>query len=51
MDELANALGIEPLEFRLKNISDPRLRDVFEAAAKRFGWGQQKPSPERARSS
>jgi nicotinate dehydrogenase subunit B len=47
MDELAHALGIDPLEFRLKNISDPRLRDVFEAAARRFGWGQQKPSPER----
>jgi CO/xanthine dehydrogenase Mo-binding subunit len=38
MDELAHAAGIDPLAFRLKNLSDPRLRDVFEAAAKQFGW-------------
>jgi isoquinoline 1-oxidoreductase len=38
MDELAHAAGIDPLEFRLKNIADRRLRDVFQAAAKSFGW-------------
>jgi nicotinate dehydrogenase subunit B len=38
MDELAHTAGIDPLEFRLKNIADPRLRDVFQAAAKSFGW-------------
>jgi nicotinate dehydrogenase subunit B len=38
MDELACAAGMDPLEFRLKNIADPRLRDVFQAAAKTFGW-------------
>jgi nicotinate dehydrogenase subunit B len=38
MDELAHAAGIDPLAFRLKNLSDPRLRDVFEAAAKQFSW-------------
>ncbi|HWY67988.1 MAG TPA: molybdopterin cofactor-binding domain-containing protein [Terriglobales bacterium] len=47
MDELAHAIGMDPLEFRLKNINDPRLRAVFEAAAKRFGWGQQKASTSR----
>ncbi len=47
MDEAAHALGVDPLEFRLKHISDPRLRAVFENAAKRFEWGQQKPKPER----
>ena len=47
MDELAHALNMDPLEFRLKNITDPRLRAVFETAAKRFGWGQQKPSAQR----
>jgi nicotinate dehydrogenase subunit B len=46
MDEIAHALGLDPLEFRLKNITDPRLRAVFEAAAKRFGWGI-KPAPSR----
>jgi len=40
MDELAQALGIDPLEFRLKNIDDARLRAVFEAAARRFDWGK-----------
>jgi isoquinoline 1-oxidoreductase len=44
MDELAHAAGIEPLEFRLKNLKDSRLRAVFEAAAKAFGWGA-KPEP------
>jgi isoquinoline 1-oxidoreductase len=45
MDELAHAAGIDPLEFRLKNIADPRLRDVFQAAAKSFGWPGKKLQP------
>jgi isoquinoline 1-oxidoreductase len=44
MDELAVALNMDPLEFRLKNLKEPRLRAVFEAAAKKFGWGD-KPAP------
>ncbi len=43
MDELAHAVGLEPLAFRLKNLKDPRLRAVLEAAAERFGWGKAKP--------
>lgn len=39
IDELAHELRIDPLEFRLKNLKDPRLRAVLEAAAKAFGWG------------
>jgi len=38
MDDLARAVRGEPLEFRLKNLNEPRLRAVFEAAAKSFGW-------------
>jgi isoquinoline 1-oxidoreductase len=38
MDELAHIAQIDPREFRLKNLSDPRLRAVFDAAAKAFGW-------------
>ena len=38
MDALAHAAKMDPLEFRLKNISNPRLRDVVQAAAKSFGW-------------
>lgn len=38
VDIMAAAAGIDPLEFRLKNTSDPRMRSVLEAAAKQFGW-------------
>jgi nicotinate dehydrogenase subunit B len=45
MDDLAHAANLDPLDFRLKNISDPRLRDVFQAAAKSFGWPAKKIKP------
>jgi isoquinoline 1-oxidoreductase len=38
MDELAHLVGMDPLEFRRKNLRDPRLRAVLEAATKAFGW-------------
>jgi nicotinate dehydrogenase subunit B len=38
MDELAHEIGMDPLEFRLRNIQDPRLKAVLEAAADKFGW-------------
>ena len=38
MDALAQAAKIDPLEFRLKNLEDARLRAVLQAAAKAFGW-------------
>jgi nicotinate dehydrogenase subunit B len=44
IDELAHALNMDPLAFRLKNIKDERMRGVLEAAAKAFGWGQTKPA-------
>jgi nicotinate dehydrogenase subunit B len=45
MDELAHAVKMDPLEFRLKNLKEDRLRAVFEAAAKKFGWGKAKAAP------
>jgi CO/xanthine dehydrogenase Mo-binding subunit len=42
MDELAHVAQMDSLEFRLKNLSDPRLRAVLEAAAKSFGWPRKK---------
>jgi len=45
MDELAHQAKLDPLEFRLKNLKDERLRAVFEAAAKKFGWPVPKKSP------
>jgi nicotinate dehydrogenase subunit B len=42
MDEMASLAGIEPLEFRLRNLKDERLRAVLQAAADKFGWGKSK---------
>jgi nicotinate dehydrogenase subunit B len=47
MDELAHEVGMDPLEFRLKNLDDARLRAVLTAAAERFGWGKEKSTAER----
>ena len=44
IDELAQAVNMDPLQFRLKNTKDDRLRDVLQAAAKQFGWGKSKPA-------
>jgi len=38
MDELAAAARKDPFEFRMANLENPRLRDVLQAAAKRFDW-------------
>jgi len=46
MDEVAAALKMDPLAFRLKNISNPRLKAVLEAAAEKFGWQSAKSSSE-----
>jgi len=34
---------MDPLEFRLKNLKDERLKAVFQAAADKFGWSSAKP--------
>jgi isoquinoline 1-oxidoreductase len=47
MDELAQLANLDPLQFRLKHLKDPRLRAAFETAAQRFGWGKLKATPER----
>jgi nicotinate dehydrogenase subunit B len=44
LDDLAHALHLDPLAFRLKNLKNERLRAVLEAAANRFGWGKDKPA-------
>jgi isoquinoline 1-oxidoreductase len=47
MDTLAHAVGKDPLEFRLANLKEPRLRAVLEAAAEKFGWLSAKPAADR----
>ena len=38
IDIMAAGAGMDPVEFRLKNLSDPRMIRVLKAAAERFGW-------------
>jgi CO/xanthine dehydrogenase Mo-binding subunit len=40
MDEMAAAAGVDPVEFRLRHMKDPRARAVIEATAARAGWKQ-----------
>jgi CO/xanthine dehydrogenase Mo-binding subunit/aerobic-type carbon monoxide dehydrogenase small subunit (CoxS/CutS family) len=39
IDELATAAGLDPVEFRLRNLGDDRLAAVLRAAAAGIGWG------------
>jgi isoquinoline 1-oxidoreductase len=38
IDVMAAKAGIDPVEFRLKNLKDPRMIRTLKAAAKQFGW-------------
>ncbi len=38
IDLMASAAGVDPLEFRLRNLTDARMRRVLQAAAEAFGW-------------
>ena len=38
MDELARAGKLDPVEFRLRHLDDPRALAVIRTAAERFGW-------------
>ena len=42
MDEIAGGLGSDPLEFRLRHLSDPRGRAVLETAAQMADWPRRK---------
>ena len=44
VDEMAAALGTDPVEFRLRYLTDPRDTAVVRAAARQAGW-QSRPSP------
>jgi len=38
IDELAHSIGMDSLEFRLRNSKDERLLGVLKAAAEKFNW-------------
>jgi len=38
MDELALAANVDPVEFRLRHLSDPRAKAVIETVAAKAGW-------------
>ena len=42
MDGLAAGAGVDPLAFRLRHLSDPRLRAVLEQAARKFNWTERR---------
>lgn len=43
IDALAAEAGVDPLEFRLKNLKDKKMIRVLQAAANKFGWKPAKP--------
>jgi len=46
IDEVAAALNLDPIEFRLRHVKQPRDIAVIKAAAEKSGW-QTRPSPQR----
>jgi CO/xanthine dehydrogenase Mo-binding subunit len=44
MDEIAARVKADPVEYRLRHLRDPRLREVVTAASQKAGWDR-RPSP------
>jgi isoquinoline 1-oxidoreductase len=44
IDVMAAQAGTDPVEFRMRNLADARMKRVLAAAAKQFGWTP-KPAP------
>ena len=43
IDIMAHSIGMDPLEFRLKNMKNQRAGNSLKAAAEKFSWSTQKP--------
>jgi CO/xanthine dehydrogenase Mo-binding subunit len=41
IDDIAKAAGADPVEFRLRHMTDARARDVITEAAQKFGWSSE----------
>jgi CO/xanthine dehydrogenase Mo-binding subunit len=46
LDQIATNAGVDPVEFRLRYLDDPRAIDVVTAAASHANWGAQIPAPD-----
>jgi nicotinate dehydrogenase subunit B len=46
IDEVAAALNLDPIEFRLRHIKEPRDAALLKAATAKFGWDS-RPSPKK----
>jgi nicotinate dehydrogenase subunit B len=49
MDELARAANADPVAFRLRQLQDPRAREVVRLAAESFGWDRYRRTARRGR--
>jgi len=45
MDELAEAAGVDALDFRLTHLENDRIRKVLTAAANKFRWAERRKRP------
>ena len=50
MDEIAAAIGADPIDFRLAHLENARAKAVLTAAAEKAGWDK-RPSPKRDKTS
>ena len=44
MDEMARALGVDAVEFRMRHLKDERMRNVLTAVAEKIGWPNREPA-------
>ena len=47
IDELASLVVMDPVQFRLRNLKDERLRAVLSGAADKFGWSRYRKQSDR----
>jgi len=43
IDVMAHKIGMDPLEFRMKNITNNRAMNALKLASDKFGWSKEKP--------